>query len=192
MRVLHLGFVCLLSTVVVSYSKEEPSPAATSSHAKSDSVNEAQPPIEDACTLLTHDDLKAVLGAEPKETKPDRTSEQGFVIAQCYFTMPDSAESVNLRVVQRGTGADARDPRKVWEETFARDLKRAIKERKKGPPVKVEKLGDEAYWMGGAKYGGLYVLKGNRHFRLGVGGEPNQEKKIEKASKLARAILKRL
>jgi hypothetical protein len=36
------------------------------------------------------------------------------------------------------------------------------------------------------------VLKGNQHFRLMVGGEPNQPQKIEKASRLARSILQRL
>ena len=53
-------------------------------------------------------------------------------------------------------------------------------------------LGDEAFWMGGRKSGGLYVLKGKRHFRLMLGGEPNQARKIEKATQLARSILGRL
>ncbi len=53
-------------------------------------------------------------------------------------------------------------------------------------------VGDEAFWLGGRETGGLYVPKGNRHFRLGLGGEPNQGRKTAKATQLARLILKKL
>lgn len=131
------------------------------------------------------------MGEAVKETKTDRREEEGFVISQCIFVLPTITNAVSLRLVQRGGGEDARDPRTVWQETFERDLAKAEK-RKKAPPQRVPNVGDEAFWLGGRETGGLYVLKGNRHFRLGLGGEPNQARKIEKATKLARLILARL
>ncbi|CAN5706376.1 hypothetical protein BH20VER1_BH20VER1_20640 [soil metagenome] len=132
------------------------------------------------------------MGAAVKETTPTRQEGEGFILSQCYFTLPVLTDSVTLRLTQRGNGADARDPRQVWQEIFERDLQKAVEKRKKAPPVKVEEVGDEAYWLGGPEAGGLYVLKGNRYFRLGFGGEPNQERKIEKATQMARAILERM
>ena len=130
------------------------------------------------------------MGEPVKESKTQRQEEEGFVISQCIFLLPTVTNAVSLRLVQRGGGEDARDPRTVWQETFERDLAKA--EKTKAPPERVPNLGDAAFWLGGRETGGLYVLKGNRHFRLGLGGEPNQAKKIEKATKLARMILERL
>jgi hypothetical protein len=148
--------------------------------------------IEDPCSLLTADELQAVVGSAATATTPHRVMEDGFLIEQCHFMMPVVTDSVTLRVIQRAPEANARDPRQVWQETFARDLQHAMKEREDGPPVRVEQLGDEAFWMGGPKIGALYVLKGNRYFRLLIGGEPNQPVKIDKATKLAQAILGRM
>jgi hypothetical protein len=131
------------------------------------------------------------MGEPVKDTKTERREEEGFVISQCLFLLPTLTNAVTLRLVQRGSGEDARDPRTTWQETFERDLAKAEK-RKKAPAQRVNDLGDEAFWLGGRATGGLYVLKGNRYFRLGLGGEPNQERKIAKATKLARGILKLL
>jgi hypothetical protein len=147
---------------------------------------------KDACSLLTREEIQAVVGEAVKESKSASQAEGGFLISQCQYEFEKATDTIVLRVVQRGTGEDARDPRETWKEAFARDLKKAIAERKKGRPEQVKDLGDEAFWMGGRKSGGLYVLKGNQHFRLMVGGEPNQPQKIEKASRLARSILQRL
>lgn len=146
----------------------------------------------DACSLLTSQEIEAVHGEAVQETKADWTSAEGFVISQCHFVLPTASNSVTLRVVQGGSGHDARDPGRVWKETFARDLADALKHRKKSAPEVVPNVGDEAYWMGGPVSGGLYVLKGNHYIRLGPGGETDQSLKIERATKLARAILKRL
>jgi hypothetical protein len=195
MRCQNLLLISCVLIALGSCSKREtalaPSPPPTAS-AQPTPRSEEKPLIEDPCALLTGEEIEAATGAAMKEAIPQRAIEDGFVIAQCNFTMPVLTDSVTLRVIQRGSDANARDPRQVWQETFARDLERAIKERKEGPPVRVGNLGDEAFWMGGPELGGLYVLKGNRYFRLGIGGEPNQEVKIEKATKLAQAILARM
>jgi hypothetical protein len=161
--------------------------AATSSPAN-------QPPGMpiDACSLLTSAEIQAVQGEAVKETKTDRKSEEGFTISQCYFMLPTFSNSINLRLVQRGSEPDGRNPRDVWKETFARDLENAVQKRKKGPPERVSNLGDEAFWMGGPTAGALYVLKDNHYIRIAVGGEANQPIKIEKATRLAQLILPRL
>jgi len=147
----------------------------------------------DACSLLTAEEIQAALGEAPQTTKADRKVEGGFVISQCYFTLPTASNSFTLRLVQRGDGPEAREPHKVWKESFASELvEKAVAERKKAPPERVLNLGDEAFWLGGPKIGGLYVLKGYRYIRLGVGGEDNQPIKIELATKLAHSILARL
>ena len=193
MRQSLLVLACCLAasfpTAALKY--ETPSPKPASPVAKPTTSRAATDRPVDACSLLDHKEIEAVTGSPVKEAKPERKEENGFVISQCYFALPVASDSLTLRLVQRGSGEDARDPRQVWEETFARDLKKAEK-RKKNRPERVSNLGDEAFWMGGPEAGGLYVLKGNRHFRIGLGGEKNQARKIEKASKLARAILKRL
>jgi hypothetical protein len=188
-----LALCSCIAVSLVGCSKPNPDTASTPSQpTASASVGGTPDTPIDACSLLTSEEIKQVMGETVTEAKPQRQNEEGFVISQCLFLLPESKHSVTLRLVQRGEGADARDPRQVWQETFARDLEKAIKERKKAPPERVPNVGDEAFWLGGPQTGGLYVLKGNRHFRLGFGGEPNQPLKIEKATKLAGSILGRL
>lgn len=180
-----LSVVAALALVGCSKPKEAvPPPSAAT-------PSQPAAPI-DACTLLTSEEILAVTGEAVTGTKKDRQTADGLVISQCNFVLPTAANLINLRLMERGNDGQARDPKKVWQETFARDLERAMRERKDAPPVKIADLGDDAFWLGGPKLGGLYVLKGSRYFRLGVGGEPNQEQKIETATKLARPILERL
>ncbi len=135
------------------------------------------------------------MGEATKETKTERQATGGFVISHCYYALPTPSNSIVLRLIQAGSGEDRRSPRQVWEETFAKDLDRAMEEQGEegvAPPVEVPNVGDRAFWLGGPKMGGLYVLKGDRYFRLGVGGAPSQSEKIEKAKILAQSILSKL
>ncbi len=53
---------------------------------------------------------------------------------------------------------------------------------KKGPPQKIEGLGDEAYWVGNDDMiGALSVLNGSHHFTISLGGAGDQESKLEKS-----------
>jgi hypothetical protein len=195
---MHKNFLSLAGcslAVLAACSKVTPPAAPETQMANEATSTPANQPPEmpiDACSLLTSEEIEAVQGEAVKETKTESKSEEGFTISQCYFALPTSSNSITLRLVQRGSGPDGQDPRRVWKETFARDLEKAVQERKKAPPERVSNLGDEAFWMGGAKAGALYVLKDNHYIRLAVGGEPNQPIKIEKATKLAQLILERL
>lgn len=72
------------------------------------------------CDLLTSKDLQAVQGEALKETKPSARSEGGFMISQCFYSLPTFTNSISLLVAQRGDSAGARDPKEFWKETFHR------------------------------------------------------------------------
>jgi hypothetical protein len=86
-----------------------------------------------------------------------------------------------------------RNPSESWQDIFHREATRK-KEEGEGEkePLKVEGVGDEAYWTGTRVGGALYVLKGNSYIRISVGGAGDQAAKIEKSKKLAESVLKRL
>jgi len=91
--------------------------------------------------------------------------------------------------VQGAGGADGRNPRQVWAETFAPDK---LQEAGGRAPEVVPNLGDAAYWRSDAKSGALYVLKGNIYLRVFTGGNDDGETKIEKCSQVVRKALGRL
>jgi hypothetical protein len=97
-----------------------------------------------------------------------------------------------VRLVQRGSGANARDPKAVWQETFHAPPLDPANARYARKPQKVEGVGEEAFWLGNAKSGGLHVLTGNRYIRVSVGGQEEIPAKIEKCSKLSHLVLPRL
>ena len=169
----------------------------------------------DACALLTSPEIKSVQGEPLKETKASGSAEKGFLVSQCFFTLPTFNNSISLVVTQRGEGAGSRDPKEFWEATFEksegegekdRDKKSAKerekeKERGKGreeeeeeaaPAQKITGVGDEAFWTGSRVGGALYVLKGSTYLRISVGGAGDQQSKINKSKALARLALKRL
>ena len=169
----------------------------------------------DACALLTSPEIRSVQGEPLKETKASGSAEKGFLVSQCFFTLPTFNNSISLVVTQRGEGAGGRDPKEFWEATFEksegegekeRDKKSAKerekeKERGKGreeeeeeaaPAQKITGVGDEAFWTGSRVGGALYVLKGSTYLRISVGGAGDQQSKINKSKALARLALKRL
>ena len=163
----------------------------------------------DACALLTSSEIRSVQGEPLKETKASGSAEKGFLVSQCFFTLPTFNNSISLVVTQKGEGAGARDPKEFWEETFDKESegerkKEREKEPKKdrdrnreeeeeaAPPQKVAGVGDEAFWTGSRVGGALYVLKGNAYLRVSVGGSGDQQAKINKSKALAQLALKRL
>ena len=164
-------------------SSPSPSVAALSSPAAADNF---------ACTLLTKEETQAVQGEPFKDTKPSLHSGGGMVVSQCYFELPTTVNSIVLTVTRKAEGG--RDPSEGWREIFHREesaRKKEDKEEEKGP-LKVEGVGDEAFWTGSRVGGALYVLKGNCYIRISVGGAGDQAQKIENSKKLALAVLKRL
>src|SRR5437868_11962180 len=86
----------------------------------------------DVCSLLEGADLKNIQGEQPKETQRSDREDAGFIVTQCYYSLPTSSSSVVLNVTTASESAGARDPREFWKETFAR------KAEKKEPDEKRE------------------------------------------------------
>lgn len=170
----------------------------------------------DACALLTSAEIRSVQGEPLKDTKASGSTEKGFAISQCFFTLPTFNNSISLVVTQKGEGAGGRDPKEFWEETFKKESegerekereKKSAQEREKekvrersreeeeeeAPPAqRITGIGDEAFWTGSRVGGALYVLKGSTYLRVSVGGAGDQQSKINKSKALARLVLKRL
>jgi hypothetical protein len=174
----------------------------------------------DVCNLLTTDDLKAVQRESYKDALRSDRLDGDFVGAQCYYAMPTSVNSVVVNVTTATDEAGAPNPKAFWEKTFGVDEEkgRAAKgererekekrerekekpkergreegEEKEGlPPERVKGLGDEAFWVGSAVGGALYVLKNDLFFRVSVGGGGDQKSKLNKSKTLADKILKKL
>lgn len=194
-------FLALLALAATGCSKSDqpevstatPQPSASQAPAPSTSRETAGDGAF-ACTLLTKEETAAVQGEPFKDAKASRKSSGGLVMSQCYFELPTTANSIVLTVTQKAEGADARDPTQNWQELFHRDKSSEKKEgdKEEQAPEKVEGVGDEAFWTGSRVGGALYVLKGNRFFRLSVGGGGDRAEKIEKSKALAQNALKRL
>lgn len=149
----------------------------------------------DACSLLTGQEIEAIQGAAPKETKPSAKSQRGLTVSQCYFLLPTAADSIVLTLTQRADSPDARDPRQSWEEIFHGDNENAKareEEKESVKPQNISGLGDEAFWAPQRFGGALYVLKGNSYLSISVGGAGDQASKLQKSKSLAEMVLKRL
>ena len=170
----------------------------------------AAKPGLDACSLLTGKEVESVQKEKVASAKASEPARDRFAVSQCFYTLPTFSRSVSLEVTRPLPGAPD-SPREQWKRMFARAMKAGEKEedeeREEGKgshearesareaarkPRPVAGLGDEAYWVGGTLGGGLYVLKGDAYVRLSVGGPESGEVKIEKLTKLARPLLRRL
>ncbi len=178
-------------------------------------VATAVKPKVDACAMLDSKEIQTVQGEAVKETKLSGQAGGGLQISQCFFTLPTFSNSISLLVAQKGDGADAKDPRGFWRETFQkgsvgekerereRDKKDRDKDKKAGgrgeeeedeaaPPQKVAGVGDDAFWIGSRVGGALYVLKGSAYLRISIGGSGDQTSKINKSKTLAQKAIARL
>jgi Protein of unknown function (DUF1573) len=162
------------------------------------------------CSFLTSKEIESIQGEPLKTPSGSSKIENGMIQSQCYFGLPNSANSISLVVTQRAEGADGRSPKQFWEQAFHREQKeekerdeekRAEKKQDAGkqgeeeeapPPKKITGVGEEAFWTGNRFGGALYVLRGDTFIRVSVGGAGDESSKIEKSKKLARMVLKRL
>ncbi len=155
----------------------------------------------DACALLKNDEVAAIQGSPVTESKSSAKTNNGLRVVQCYYATSDSNKSVSVAVTQGDTQHPGkRTARNVWNGMFSEEA-REEKERegeeggeKMAAPIKIDGVGDEAYWTG-AKFGGaLYVLRREKDtfMRISVGGGDTAESKIEKCKALARKALDRL
>jgi len=169
----------------------------------------------DVCNLLTSDDLKAVQGEAYKDAQRSDRVDGDFIVAQCYYAMPMTANSVVLNITTAKNDAGARDPKSFWEQTFGgdeeieregksereRDTPKTSERRENDEegeakeasrPERIKDLGDEAFWVASPVGGALYVLKHDLFFRISVGGAGDQKAKLNKSRTLAQDVLKRL
>jgi hypothetical protein len=151
-------------------------------------VEQARPAI-DACSLLTSDEIKSIQGEGFQKATPSGQNEGELASAQCFFALPDAANSISLHVVWNGEPG-GQDAKQAWATMFSPEklqVRETSSGKKKLPPRRIPDLGDEAFWTST-----LYVLKGNHYFRISVGGADDEETKITKSSDLARLVLQRL
>lgn len=169
----------------------------------------------DACKLLTAEEIKSVQGDTLQNVTASPMSRGAFITSQCFYATGNFVNSVSLTVTQQASGAGAEDLKEFWEERFAsaegrgkgerereRERERdraksagrgeAEEEEEGAPPEKVKGIGDEAFSVGNAKIGALYVLKGDKFLRISVGGSRSQPERISKMKALAQYVLKRL
>ena len=62
----------------------------------------------------------------------------------------------------------------------------------RGEVVPVAGLGEEAYFVGTAVYGALYVLHDDLYFRVSTGGPGDLAAKLDRARALARHVISKL
>jgi len=183
------------------------SPARTSAPAVKSKI--------DVCNLLTSDNLKDVQGEAYKDAQRSDRLDGEFIVAQCYYALPTTVNSVVVNVTTAKGETAAQSPKGFWEQTFGGDEKKERegqgereREREKAkeprnreeegeakdasPPQRVKDLGDEAFWVGSPIGGALYVLKNDLFFRLSIGGAGDQKAKLNKSKTLAQKILKKL
>jgi len=156
----------------------------------------------DPCALLTKNEIESVQGERVTATKASLPERGRFAVSQCFYSLPTFSKSISLEVT-RPRANETVTPKDQWRAMFrgepAKKIEREQEERRErenekgsSPPRKVAGIGDEAYWIGPAIVGGLYVRKGDSYFRLSVGGPDPEAVKIEKLKKLARKAVRRL
>ena len=154
----------------------------------------------DACTLITKDEIGAIQGSAVTDTKSSVQANQGFRVAQCFYTASDFSKSVVVNVTRRDPdNPGKRTTREFWEQTFGENAEHRT-EREKGreeeektaPPKKIDGVGDEAYWTGMRFGAALYVLKQETLLRISIGGGDDEESRLNKTKALALKALNRL
>ena len=160
----------------------------------------------DTCSLLTSDDLKEVQGEAVKEAQRSDRQDGGFIVSQCYYSLPTTSNSVVLNVTTASEGGGAGNPRTFWRDTFGRKEEKGKEREREGkakrgpgeeeessiPPRKIAGLGEDAYWIASRVGGALYVLKKDLFFRISVGGAGDERSKLKKSKTLAQRALKRI
>ena len=139
-----------------------------------------------ACSLLTSADVAAVQRETPSEKRETASKRGDLDVAQCFYVLPTFARSVSLEVARGDVAALLRRARD------GRGEKGSEKDAEDPAVVSVPRLGDEAFWSGSARLGGLYVRRGDLLLRIAVGGAESRAAKLSKLRRLARIALRRL
>lgn len=177
--------------------------AASASNANAGTSNKG---TVDACKLLTGDEIKTIQGDTLKHITPTTRTGGTFIISQCFYATSQFVNSVSLTVTQQSSDTGGESISELWKQRFRstgshdkerereRDNKaKAPEEEEDGaPPERVKGVGEEAYSVGNAKFGVLYVLKGNKILRISVGGSHSQSERVQQMKSLAQYAINRL
>ena len=128
-----------------------------------------------ACALLTSVEIRNVQGERPVQVKESAAGQS----ERCFYELPTFTKSISLEVT-RGPKV-----RERWKKSLHGEEEEARPERVRG-------IGDDAFWFGDPRLGGLYVLRKDAMLRLSVGGAETKAVKLRKLKVLARAALKKL
>ena len=163
------------------------------------------------CALLTAEEVAAVQEVAVVDATAAEQVRDGLAVSRCFYRAADYGRSVHLELMRRDpAGAGVATPAARWHELFHREEEAEPGEPRKsrrfseegsqavpsadarGEAQAVEGLGDEAFWVGTAVYGALYVLEGEVYLRLSVGGGGDLAAKLARARRLAEQVLGRL
>ena len=190
-----LYFSCVSTVIVVAsqvaVAQSSPTPTAT-------------PAKFDACALIVKKEIEPLQGTI-RESKNSERFDGDFRVSQCFYTAAEFNRSVNVTVFQKHpTDPNRRRPSEFWKHTFGRfgekkededeekERNESREEEEGAPPRKIERLGDDAYWVPNRFGGTLYVLKRETILSISIGGADKEEVKIDKSKKLAAKALRRL
>lgn len=150
-------------------------------------------PAIDPCALLSDDQVRAVQGQAPSARVASEQPAAGFRLRQCFLRTPDFARSVSVALGEPLTTDAARSgPRQSWGEMFHPATAAAPRKKGKATPLRVDGVGEEAYWISDPATGVLYVLAGDVFLRLSIGGPADLEARARRAKELALFALARL
>ena len=188
-----------ISGLLIGCSKPAPPAASEATKPAESSPNaDASPgqPLLDACAVISKEEIASIFG-QPVQEEPKKleSGEGGFHVSQCRVTLQEQAGIIDLRIVQKGAGAEGPNPREAWNETFSReklDQTRLDAEGTKWMPEEVAGLGEAAYWRGETKESSLYALKGSAYIRITLASRESKEEKLRKCTALAESVLKQL
>ncbi|MEP6601263.1 MAG: hypothetical protein ABJB49_05565 [Nitrospirota bacterium] len=149
----------------------------------------------DVCGLISKEEIEKAQESRIQEAQSVARPDGDFLVTQCFYSAEIPSKSVILAITQADPRRlSKRSPKDFWRETFgplADSHDRERLETARGEfiaPKKIEGIGDDAYWMGGA----LYVSKSDSYIRISLGGSDTEEAKLEKSTALARLVLSRL
>ncbi len=95
----------------------------------------------DPCSLLTSDEIKAVQGEAYANAMRSDRQDGDFIVAQCYYALPTSVNSVVVNMTTGKETAGAPNPKTFWEGTFGKEAGEENdkdKAKEKAKPKKAE------------------------------------------------------
>ena len=166
----------------------------------------------EACSLIPKEEVQAVQGSTIREVKSSVDTNGGFRTAHCLYAGETNEQSIDLALVQKNADSpNARDPKEYWRISFNRYVDKTsnhpteiepdrdensheheeVHETTMRPPIRIDGLGEAAFWAPDFTGGALYVLKENVFLRIRVSGPESEESKIDKSKALAVKALSR-